>query len=230
LVVRFIRRASKPLTLAWAPGLLFLVGGCQSLQLDFVSKPAAAPVADAVAPVSPDYPVVFPDVVELSVAGRPECSGRRLVYPDGRIDLGPCGGIFAEGHSARELKDQIAAAAGVPAQQVNCRVAAARSRVIYLVGPGAEHPRAVPFAGPERVAELLQRAGGLSPDVHPTDIRVVRRNVAKGTPTETFKVDLAAVRNGDERTNVVLEPNDEIHVAGEKGITLAAFLPDRVRP
>jgi protein involved in polysaccharide export with SLBB domain len=229
-VVHFIRRAPKPLTLAWASGLLFLVSGCQTLGLEFVSKPPAAPVGDKVAPVSPDYPVVFPDVVEFSVAGRPECSGCRLVYPDGRIDLGPCGGVFAEGHSARELKDQIAAAAGVPAQQVNCRVAAARSRVIYLVGPGADHPRAVPFAGPERVADLLQRAGGLSPDGHPTDVRVVRRNVAKGTPTETFKVDLAAVRNGDGRSNIVLEPNDEIHVAGDHGITLAAFLPDRPRP
>ena len=223
-------RFSKPLVLAWAAGLLCLLSGCKSLKLDLIAKPPATPVADVPPPISPDYPVVFPDVVELSVAGKPECSGCRLVYPDGRIDLGPCGGIFAEGHSVRELKDRIAAAAGVPAHQVNCRVAAARSRVVYLVGTGADHPRAVPFAGPERVADLLQRAGGLSPDAHPSDVRVVRRNVAKGTPTETFKVDLAAVRNGDGRTNVVLEPNDEIHVAGDKGIALAAFLPDRPRP
>ena len=57
----------------------------------------------------------------------------------------------------------------------------------------------------------------------PNDVRVVRRNVARGSATETFRVDLAAVRRGDGRTDVVLQPNDEVHVTEDTGVRLAAF-------
>jgi hypothetical protein len=138
--------------------------------------------------------------------------------------------VFAEGCTAAELTLRVAEAAGVPAQQVRCQVAAARSRSVFLVGPGADRPRAIPYGGRERVTELLRRTGALAPDADPADVRVVRRNVSRGMPTETFRVDLAAVRRGDDRTNLVLEPNDELHVAPDRTIRLAAFVPDRVWP
>ncbi|MBO0700262.1 MAG: hypothetical protein J2P46_17820, partial [Zavarzinella sp.] len=71
--------------------------------------------------------------------------------------------------------------------------------------------------------------GGLGPGAEPADVRVVRRNVARGAPTETFRLDPAAVRRGDDRTNVVLEPNDEVRVSADHGIRLAAFLPEWAR-
>jgi protein involved in polysaccharide export with SLBB domain len=219
--------AAARLVLAAAGCLVFV--GCQLFGLKPLPQtPPAPPVADA-APVSPNYPVCFPDVLELEVGGRPDCSGTRLVYPDGRLDLGPAGEVFAEGCTAAELTRRVADAAGVPAQQVRCRVAAARSRVVYVVGSGAAEPRAVAYRGPERVTELLRRAGSLVPDTDP-DVRVVRRNVARGTATETFRVDLAAVRRGDGRTDIILEPNDEVHIADEAGVKLASFLPGLPRP
>ena len=159
-------------------------------------RPAVAPLA-AVPVASPDYPVVFPDVLEISVHGKPDCSGRRLVYPDGRIDLGGSGSVLAEGCTAAEVTRRIAEAAGVPAESVVCRVAEARSRFIYVLGPGTDRPRAVSYTGPEHVTQFLQRAGGIATDARPTEVRVVRRNVARGIPSETFRVDLAAVRMGD---------------------------------
>jgi polysaccharide export outer membrane protein len=229
-------RAGKPIAehsprsrlLAVAAACL-VFAGCQTLFPKPPSpKAVPPPVADTGA-VSPSYPVCFPDVLELDVGGRPDCSGPRLVYPDGRLDLCPAGEVFAEGCTAAELTRRIADAAGVPAQQVHCRVAAARSRVVYVVGSGAAEPRAVAYRGPERATELLRRAGGLVPDAEP-DVRVVRRNVARGTATETFRVDLAAVRRGDPRTDVVLMPNDEVHVADDSGVKLASFLPGLPRP
>jgi protein involved in polysaccharide export with SLBB domain len=218
-------RLSCPRLLVAAAACLALAG-CQTLfPKPPPPNPTPPPTADA-APVSPAYPVCFPDVLELEVAGRPECSGARLVYPDGRLDLGPAGEVFAEGCTAAELTRRVADAAGVPAQQVRCRVAAARSRVVYLVGSGATEPRAVAYRGPERATALLRRAGGLPAEVDP-DVCVVRRNVARGAPTETFRVDLPAVRRGDARTDVILEPNDELRVADDPGIRLASFLPGR---
>jgi len=169
-------------------------------------------------------------VLEITVAGKPDCSGRRLVYPDGRVDVGTCGAVFAEGCTAAEITRRVAKAAQVPVQAVNCRVAEARSRIVYVVGPGADHPRAVPYTGPERASELLARTGELSPLAHAVEVRVVRRNVARGAPTETFRVDLVAARKGDVRTDVIVEPNDEVHVIEDRGIILAALFAERGRP
>jgi protein involved in polysaccharide export with SLBB domain len=227
-VVLKTRRTVEPsprLRAAGLAGLVLLAGCCTPRSEPGLLPPAVA--ADA-AP-SPDYAVVFPDILELSVSGRPECCGSRLVYPDGRIDLGPFGVVFAEGCTAAELTRRVADATGVPAQQVRCQVAAARSRSVFLLGPGADRPRAVPYAGRERVTELLRRTGALAADADPADVRVVRRNVARGLPTETFRVDLAAARRGDDRTNVILEPNDEVHVS-DRALRLAVFVPDWVRP
>jgi protein involved in polysaccharide export with SLBB domain len=203
-----------------AAACVLALAGCQTFRLaPPPPKPPDPPAADA-GPVAADYPVCFPDVLELDIAGRPDCSGSRLVYPDGRLDLGPAGEVFAEGCTATELTRRIADAVGVPAQHVRCRVAAARSRVVYVVG--ADRSRAVAYRGPERTTDLLRRAGGLPAD---GDIRVVRRNVAGGAAAETFRVDLTAVRQGDARTDVVLRPNDEVHVTGDGGAWLAVFVP-----
>lgn len=219
------RRTGPTPTLRFiAAGLILAVAGCQTtLPVLPPPKPPDPPPA-AAAPVAADYPVCFPDVLDLEVAGRPDCSGARLVYPDGRVDLGPAGEVFAEGCTSAELTRRIADTIGVPAQQVRCRVAAARSRVVYLVGSGATRPQAVPYRGPERVTDLLKRTGGL-PDEPSHDVRLVRRNVARGAPTESFRVDLAAVRAGDARTDLVLQPNDEVHVDQPPDIRMAAFGP-----
>jgi len=231
--VRTVRRITyqrSRVHLAGLAALALVAVGCQAPRPATPTQVPTLPPTSPIPAASPDYPVVFPDVLEISVPGKPECTGRRLVYPDGRIDLGAHGAVLAEGCTAAEITRRIADAAGVSPQQVQCRVAAARSRFVYVVGAGADHPRAIAYTGPQPVTELLQRVHGLAPDVHASEVRVVRRNVARGIPTETFKVDLAAVRNGDGRTDVILEPNDEIHVAGDRGVILAAFRSERPRP
>jgi protein involved in polysaccharide export with SLBB domain len=224
MVRRRIRRTalSKPLQIAAAAGVCVLAG-CQTFQLAPVShKPPDPPVADA-APVAPDYPVCFPDVLDVEIPGRPDCSGPRLVYPDGRLDLGKAGEVFAEGCTAGELTRRIADTVGVPAQQVHCRVTAARSRVVYVVGSGTTRPQAVAYRGAERATDLLKRTGVLPAGAEP-DVRVIRRNVARGAAIETFRVDVAAVRRGDTRTDVVLQPNDEVHIVDDSVVRLAGFV------
>jgi protein involved in polysaccharide export with SLBB domain len=215
------RSLSRSLHLAAAAGL-FALAGCQTFRFPPVPpKPPDPPAAD-VGPVAPDYPVCFPDVLDVEVPGRPDCSGPRLVYPDGRLDLGKAGEVFAEGCTAGELTRRIADTVGVPVQQVHCRVTAARSRVVYVVGSGTTKPQAVAYRGAERATVLLKRTGSLPAGSEP-DVRVVRRNVARGTAAETFRVDVAAVRRGDARTDVVLQPNDEVHVV-EAEVRLAGLV------
>ena len=176
-----------------------------------------------------EYTVLFPDVVELAVAGRPDCSGQFLVMPDGQIDLGPAGTLFVEGSTVLEVARRVADLTGGSAEQVRCHVAEHRSRAIYVLGPVKGRPRAVPFAGPERVSDLLRRSGGAAREADANEARVVRRNVATGQAAETFQVDLAAVRAGDARTDVVLEPNDEVHVIETRQARLEKVLPAVLR-
>lgn len=209
--------------------LAHVCAGCQFFCVGPPAKiPPTAPAART-SPAAANYAVCFPDVIDLKVDGRPDSTGRHLIRPDGRLDLGSAGEVFAEGCSVDELNSRVAEALGVSIQRVHCQVSSARSRSIYLVGTAAPQPKAIEYHGSERVGELLQRTGSL-PANSDLQVRVVRRNVARGTATETFRVDLAAIRKGDLRTDVLLQPNDEVHVAEESGIRLATFIPDWVRP
>ncbi len=188
----------------WAGALLAAVVGCQSPRPhpDGVS-PIFAP------PAAADYRVVFPDILEVAVPGRPDASGQFLVMPDGNVELGGLGRVFAEGRTVFQLTQQIAAAAGVPETHIGCRVSQPRSRVVHVFGPAGTTPASLPYAGPERVADVLTRAGMPGATAEAT---VVRRNTATGRPEQTFRVDLTAIRAGDPQTNMVLEPNDEVRL------------------
>lgn len=231
VVTRFLRFPINPSRLARVVPVICagLLAGCCTPKPAPPAPKTPSTVGTPVAVAAADYPIVFPDVVELKVAGRPDCPALVLVNTDGRIDLGPYGEVFAEGATAEELSRRVALATDVPTPQVRCQVAVARSRVVNLLGPGASQPRALAYAGPERVADVLRRVGP-PPGTDAGVIRVVRRNVARGVASETFTVDLGAIRKGDDRTNVLLEPNDEIHVGEDRGVVLAGFVPDWAKP
>jgi protein involved in polysaccharide export with SLBB domain len=223
LVNSFLRSSTSRFLprLAGLAASVFLSTGCSLWRKEPAPTPPASPVVAAA-----DYAVVFPDVIELNVAGRPQCPTRALVRPDGCIDLGEFGTVFAEGATAEEIAERIAGAVDVPRSAVKCQVAVARSRIVHLLGAGAGRPRTLPYAGSERVTDLLRRSGGISQDADPKDVSVIRRNVAIGLPEEVFKVDMVAIRRGDNRTDIVLEPNDEVHI-GENpdGTTQVGFFP-----
>lgn len=186
---------------------LFFLAGCQSPRPRAPQSPAPAmqPVT------SIDYRTGFPDILEVTIADHPESSGRFLVMPDGTVELGKLCSIQAEGKTVQEIGRQIAEKSGIPADRVDCRVSQARSRVIHVFGPAGATPMSLPYAGSEHISEALVRAGIL-PSAHMAEVTVIRRHTAMGLPEETFRADFAAIRAGDPRTNITLEPNDEIHV------------------
>ncbi|WP_020471933.1 polysaccharide biosynthesis/export family protein [Zavarzinella formosa] len=183
-----------------------------------------------IAPITaPDYRVAFPDILEVSVPERPDSTGRFLVMPDGNVELGKLGNVFADGKTIAEITQKIAAQAGVPEGQVICRVSQHRSRVVHVFGPGGETPSTLPYAGTERVTDALNRAG-LSNHQNLAEVRVIRRNTATGRPEENFLVDLTAIRSGDPQTNLILEPNDEIRLTETSPTFLTRTLPAWFKP
>jgi protein involved in polysaccharide export with SLBB domain len=177
------------------------------------------------------YTVACPDVLEVTVAGRPELSGRCAIGPDGRIGCGAAGSIRVEDQTPREVAQRVARQVRVPPEQISVRVAEFKSRQIYLAGQGIGLQRAVPYQGQETVLDLLQRAGGVTPSVAPEDVYVVRSHIADGERPEVFHVDLQAiVLKKDQRTNLRLQPFDQVYVGETWQGKLNKCLPPVLRP
>jgi protein involved in polysaccharide export with SLBB domain len=187
-----------------------------------LKTPLTAPAAETTA----SYTLACPDVVDVFVTNRHNASGRYTLDPDGTITLAGDRRVSVDGQTPQGAAVRLAAAIGVPAQRVRVAVAEHNSRLLFLFGPGAGEERAVPFQGPETVVELLRRTGGLTAQAKPDEVHVVRAHVAAGRRPEVFNVDLEAiVIRGDERSNVVLQPYDQVYVAATRRSTYARYLP-----
>lgn len=183
------------------------------------------------AEVAERYVIGCPDLLDVRVAGRPDVSGPRPVGVDGCLDLEPLGRPRVEGQTLGEAAQQIAELADVPAGQVEVRMLEYRSRSIYLFGEVTGLQRAVPYQGQETVVDLLRRTGGITSGAAPRDVYVVRSHVADAGRPEVFHVDLnSIVLKHDERTNVRLQPYDQLHVGGTRRSRLEACVPPWLRP
>lgn len=181
--------------------------------------------------VAEHYAVGCPDVLAITVAGQLGLSGRRVIGPDGTVDLGNAGAVRVEGRTPSEAAALVARRAGVPLSDVRVHVAEFKSQVIYLAGPGVGVPRAVPYQGQETVLDVLQRVGGVTPAVAPEEVYVVRSHVAEGERPEVFHVDLRGiVMKKDQHTNLRLLPFDQIYVGETRQGKLEKCLPGWLRP
>jgi protein involved in polysaccharide export with SLBB domain len=185
---------------------------------------------------SPDYLaagylVRFPDEVEVRIEGRPSWSGRIAVPIDGRLRVADGVEVQAEGLSAVAIRLAIADAVGAPPERVTVRVVAHKSQQIYIQGEVKGASRSVEYVGPETVVEMLQRVGGITPGASVSDVQVLRANIASGKQPEVFQVDLEAIlRENDNRTNVRLQPSDQISVGETTTSSRTGCLPPWLRP
>src|SRR5262249_1546907 len=139
------------------------------------------------------YQIGFPDEIEITVANQPHLGGRFIVGSDGRIDLGKLGRLRVDGKTTAEVGAIIVELAGIPPPAVHVDVRAYRSQQVYLVGEVRGRQRAVPYQGPERVVELLQRVGGLSPGAALGDVHLIRSHVTDGQTPEVMRIDVQSI-------------------------------------
>jgi len=190
---------------------------------------AGAPVRNE--GVAEDYTVACPDVIELMAGARAEFNGPRAVGPDGSVDLGSLGRLRVEGARLSEVARRVAIRAGVSPNQVHVRVAEHNSQQIYLIGEVTGFQRAVAYCGPETVLDVLQRTGGLTPGAEPEPVYVIRSRVADGRPPEVVHVDLPAIlMKKDERSNIRLQPFDQVFVGETRQSIVDRCIPPFMRP
>src|SRR4051812_45806035 len=183
-----------------------------------VSGPASPPAA---------YPVACPDLLDIQVYDHPEWSGPCEVGPDGCIQLAEVSPLRVEGLTSGQVAGRVATALHLPRTDIGVHVAAYRSRQVFLFGQVEGPERALPYQGPETVADLLRRAGGLPPGADFRTVSVVRPHVAAGHRPEVFTVDLAAVLlRGDSKSNVILQPDDEVYIAETSRYSMLKALPE----
>ncbi len=193
---------------ALALGLALGLGGCAAPRACYC-RDASAGGAEAASA----YTVAAPDMLEWAVASRPDLTGRAAIEPDGTVAVGTDARLRIEGLAIAEVAEKIAAELHVSHSEIQIQIAEYASQQVFLCGPVAGTERAVPYQGPETVVQFLRRIGGLTSDAEPRDVHVVRANVAAGRRPEVFPVDLNAILiERDEKTNVLLQPYDQVYV------------------
>ena len=182
-------------------------------------------------PADEGYVIACPDHVELRVSSRDDIRFVGPVEPDGRIDIDGVGRLRVEGQTPTGVRRQISTIVDVSYDAVSVRVTHHQSRYIFLTGSVMGSQQAVPYEGPESVVEFLQRAGGLKPGAALNQIHVVRSRVTDGGPPEVYDIDVEAVLlRGDRRSNLVLQPFDQVYVGQTKRSAIVPMLPPWLRP
>jgi protein involved in polysaccharide export with SLBB domain len=177
------------------------------------------------------YLVYCPDIIEVMIDSRPDLSGRLAIGPDGRIDLGTVGRMRIEGLSVAEVANELASTLALPPGQIHVRVAEYKSQQIYLFGQVVGFQRAVTYQGPEPITDLLQRVGGITPGAATESIYVVRPGLMEGRQPEVFHVDLQAILlRKDQRTNIALQPFDQVFVGESRPFSFEKCIPPILRP
>jgi len=209
--------------------LAALGAGCTNAQLLREKCPQPRdPKAAAEAPApAAAYLVACPDVLQVTFADRPEWDAVAVVDVDGRLPLDEPGAPRVEGRTLEQVRHELAALASVVPERVSVTLAAPRSARVIVYGPVRGKARAVPYQGPEPVIDFLNRVGGLPPGSKLNEVYVVRPNVAAAARPQVFRVNAPEVLvDGDPRTNVILQPDDQVYIGETRGSSLSRLLPD----
>jgi protein involved in polysaccharide export with SLBB domain len=176
------------------------------------------------------YRVACPDVIELQILQRPEFDGLYEIGADGRINLGDYGNLRIEGRTLPEVAKVISEETGSIPISVRVKMREYRSQHVVLIGEVNGAQRSIAYRGPETVLELLQRIGGITHDGAQDDVYVVRPHVGDNQRPEVFHVDLhAIIVNGDNKTNLRMQPFDQVFVGESRRAKIEKAIPLWVR-
>ena len=167
-----------------------------------------------------DYVVNRGDILSITVWDHPELTipagsdrspseAGNWVHSDGTIFYPYVGEVEVAGLKVTEIRDILRKrlAKYIESPQVDVTVASFRSKRVYLTGevkqPGTQPITNVPLT----LLEAVSNAGGLTEVADWTDVTLTRNS-------ETTRYSLRDLyRQGDTRENVLLRPNDIIHVS-----------------
>jgi protein involved in polysaccharide export with SLBB domain len=194
-----------------------------------IQRALAAETVARAAEVDRHYAVRFPDVLDIEVAQRPDCSGSKALSIDGRISLTPEIVLAVDGKNCAMIAQEIERRLLVAEGSVVVRVQEYRSQKLYVCAEGCCEKSVTAYQGPETIVEFLQRVG-VPKGIAPGTVRVVRAHVADGKLPEVFHVDLnAIVLKKNAQSNLRLEAGDRIHFQRNRRSKMACLVPPWIR-
>ena len=187
-----------------------------------LSPEAVAQDASRKANVQPavDYKVGPGDVLTIIVWDHPElttpagqyrdaASAGTVVAEDGSIYYPYVGTLQVAGKTTRQIRELLISRLSkyIEKVQLDVRMAAFRSKRVYVVGevtkPGLQDVTDIPMT----VLEAVNRAGGFTPEADHSRVLLTR----KGT---TYRVDIQSMyEDGASEQNALLEPGDILNVS-----------------
>ena len=173
---------------------------------------AAVLLAGAASAQVPDDYVLGPlDQIEMNVANFPDLLTRTRIAPNGTVVLPLIGEVPVGGKTpaaaAAEIERRYRAGGFVNAPSVRLEITEYQSRKASVLGQVVTQGLIV-LDRPYTVAELIARAGGLSPDAGDTANLVRQR--PDGSGADTVAIDLAQI--GGSGATTVARPGDVIFV------------------
>ncbi len=157
------------------------------------------------------YRLGYGDKLNVTVWGRPDLGGHKIVGPDGRLSL-PVGGTVKVDLLSREEAGAAIEKALAPFYEsvsVGVEVEEYLGNRIVLLGR-VENPGVIRFDGPPTLVEALAKAGALP--VLDKKAKLTRCAVVRGRERLLW-VDLKQMMNsGDLRYNIRLKQNDVVYI------------------
>lgn len=170
----------------------------------------ATPQPPPAAPTPEHYRVGPPDQLVIRVLPDPVIETAATVRPDGMISIELIGDVQAAGRTPSEIAAEIQERISKYKRNASVTVslAAVASPTVTIFGQ-VNSPGVFPLSRATRVAEAIGLQGGTTIFASKGGIRVIRTD---GSKTQVLDVDLAAIQNGDLRTNILLEQGDIVVV------------------
>lgn len=191
----------------------------QNLAQDSFNKPgAAAKPANVATPV--DYKVGPGDVLTIIVWDHPELTtpagqyrsaeqAGTVVAEDGSIYYPYVGTLPVAGKTTRQIRELLITRLSkyIEKVQLDVRMAAFRSKRVYVVGevakPGLQDVTDIPMT----VLEAVNRAGGFTAEADHSRVLLTRKGI-------TYRVDIQSMyEDGATEQNALLEPGDILNVS-----------------
>ncbi len=168
--------------------------------------------------VDNDYHVGAGDVLSVTVWDHPELTipagefrtadaAGNLVNSDGTVFYPYIGTVSVAGLTISQIRDLLTDKLRhyVKNPQLDIRVAAYRSKKVFITGEVMK-PNVVPLSDiPLTVVEAINLSGGAAPDADLTDVRVTRNN-------QVHVLDLLSVYKSGTAGNFILKDGDQIYV------------------
>jgi polysaccharide export outer membrane protein len=174
-------------------------------------------IIEADEPIITAYTVGIGDVLDIRVLQPEQLKTSITVVPDGSITFPYIGNVQVKGMTLAYIQDHIQARLGdgyMKYPVVSISLEQSRSRKFFISGD-VTRPDTYPIKENTTVLKAISIAGGFAGYGPSCQVKVLRQN-KDNLVSETIKIDVKEIMNGNSRQDLLIQPGDMIEVSAGK--------------